>query len=71
MEKALRGSEAQLQRRGFEFVWAESAYRVCVYYKGEHVGTFDAHHRPAYSIPREAREAMYVIDQLNSARSGR
>ena len=56
---ALTGTHAQLEARGFEFNWANSVYSVCVHYRGEHVGTYDAHGRPPYSIPREAREDMF------------
>ena len=47
----------QLEKQGWKFVWAESAYRVCVHApNGTWLGTFDS--RRAYEIPGAAREAI-------------
>ena len=55
----------QLERMGFEFTWAYSAYRVCVWAPGRvHLGTFDS--RGAYQIPAAAREAIAEWEVTNA-----
>jgi len=43
----------QFEKRGYSFVWAESAYRCCVRLNGEWIGTYQT--KRAYAIPTEIR----------------
>ena len=47
-----KASIARLERMGFNFSWAYSAYRCCVHLNRKWLGTYDT--KRAYAIPRDA-----------------
>lgn len=48
----MRVSRKSLEREGYSFIWAYSAYRCCVRKNGVWIGTFNT--QRAYQIPYEA-----------------
>lgn len=71
----LSDSQPRLERRGFQFIWGYSAYRVCVWYDGPlcdgaiHVGTYSS--QQAYAVPRAARQDMYdLLRELRTEKRG-
>jgi len=45
--------QQKLEKLGYTFIWAESAYVVCVRFRGGWIGTFDMHGKRPYSIPSD------------------